>query len=190
MDSDDHEKHRFVARALTAKHSVGLLLPVNLAAVALIAVIAILAWKFPDVMEEGWPVPVIAVLILGLGAATIPVTNRARKKELLICVTPDGVTVDKRPNDVFSFGDIQLGKWTRRGAPATVALHLRSGGRRFVVGRSDLSAGRLTPELLPVAPPVGWAQPDAVMSLPDFDELAALIVRRRESGLPGGSFAG
>jgi hypothetical protein len=153
------------------------------AAFALIAVLGFVAVRFPSAMETGWAVPVIAVLILGLPIAFIPRMNRARRKPVVVCVTADGVTVDRRPNDVFSFGDAQLGKWTHWSGPATAALHLRRGFRRLVIGRNDLTTRRFAPGLLPEAPPVAWAQPDLVMDPSDFDELVALVARRRESGL-------
>ncbi|HTQ20960.1 hypothetical protein [Mycobacterium sp.] len=182
MDQDDGEKRRFVARVMTAKHSTRLMLPFIVAGLALLAAVAMVTSKFPAAMESGVAPAIFAVLLLGLGIAPIPYLNRARKKELVISVTPDGLTVDRWPDDVFPFGDARLGQWTRRGASATTALHLQSGRHRFVVGRSELSARRVTPGLLPEAPPVGWAQPDAAMSGRDFDELVAVVVRRRELG--------
>ena len=33
-------------------------------------------------------------------------------KKIVICVNPDGLTVDRWPGDVISFDDVKLGLWT------------------------------------------------------------------------------
>jgi hypothetical protein len=174
-----------VARPMNSKHVLRLSLPWNLATLAVIAVIATVVVKFPSVMESGWAAVVIVPLFLGVAIASARSLIRANRKPVVICVTADGLTVDRRPNDVFSFGDAQLGTWSRRYAPPSAALHLRCGGDRFVLGRSERSALSFPAGSLPEAPPVGWTQPDAAMSPSDFDELIAVVVRRRESGLSG-----
>src|SRR5262249_26316934 len=58
-----------------------------------------------------------------------------RRKKIVICVTNEGVTVDQRPRDVYSFGDAQLGLWIPAGIVSITigaALHLRCARDRFV----------------------------------------------------------
>jgi len=97
----------------------------------------------------------------------------------LLCVTSDGLTVDQRPGDVFSFADAQLGVWIPAGLvnlTMGAALHLHRGNHRFVVGGRDhrvANGTRLD------APPTGSV--DAWMWTSDFAGLLAMVGRR--SGL-------
>ena len=95
-----------------------------------------------------------------------------------ICVTNDGLTVDRRPGDVFSFTGTKLGLWTP-GSTMTMsgtALHLRCGPHRLVLGGRDRRIGSGTPL---EAPPTGSV--DGWMRASDFDELLTVVSRR--SGL-------
>jgi hypothetical protein len=102
-----------------------------------------------------------------------------RRKQILICVTSDGLTVDQRPGDVFSFADAKLGIWILAGIvnlTMGAALHLQCGNHRFVVGGRDhriANGTRLN------APPTGSV--DAWMWTSDFAGLLAMVGRR--SGL-------
>ena len=102
-----------------------------------------------------------------------------RRKQILLCVTSDGLTVDQRPGDVFSFADAQLGVWIPAGLVNLTmgeALHLQCGNHRFVVGGRDhrvANGTRLD------APPTGSV--DAWMWTSDFAGLLAMVGRR--SGL-------
>jgi hypothetical protein len=63
-----------------------------------------------------------------------------RRKKNLICVTNDGLAVDQRPGDVFSFTDAKLGLWILAGTvnlTMGAALHLQNGPHRFVLGGRD-----------------------------------------------------
>ena len=102
-----------------------------------------------------------------------------RRKQILLCVTSDGLTVDQRPGDVFSFADAQLGVWIPAGLvnlTMGAALHLHRGNHRFVVGGRDhrvANGTRLD------APPTGSV--DAWMWTSDFAGLLAMV--GRQSGL-------
>jgi hypothetical protein len=97
---------------------------------------------------------------------------RSRRK-YLIAVTGDGLTVDRRPGDVYSFADAQLGLWVNMG----VALHLHCGRHRFVLGGRDRRVGPATPLDAPPTPLV-----DAWLSESDFDELLSLGGRSAARG--------
>ena len=102
-----------------------------------------------------------------------------RRKQILLCVTGDALTVDQRPSDVFSFADAKLGMWTLAGLvnlTMGAALHLQCGSRRFVIGGRDhrvANGTRLD------APPTGSV--DAWMWTSDFAGLLAMV--GRQSGL-------
>ena len=104
------------------------------------------------------------------------------RKKIIISITSDGLSVNKRPGDVYSFADAKLGTWgVTGGATMGTALHLNCGPRRFVLGGRDrrVAAGtRLD------APDAGYGLPvdvDAWLSASDFEEVLTLVGRR--SGL-------
>ena len=100
------------------------------------------------------------------------------RKRLIISVTNDGMTVDKRPGEVFSFGDAQLGPWTQKGYGDTTkgrtAIHLRCGPHRFVLGGR---ARHIAPGTSLEAPPVDSV--DAFTTSREFDVLLAMVDRQR-----------
>jgi hypothetical protein len=109
-------------------------------------------------------------------------TRWSRRRKIVISVTSDGLTVNRRPGDVYSFTGAKLGTWgVTGGATMGTALHLQCGPRRFVLGGRDrrVSAGtRLE------APDVGYGQSvdvDAWLSASDFEEILTMVSRR--SGL-------
>jgi hypothetical protein len=79
-----------------------------------------------------------------------------------ITVSSDGLTVDRRPGDVYSLVDAQLGPWVIQG----VALHLQCGRHLFWLGGRDRRVG---PATRLDAQPVHSV--DAWLSESDFDEL-------------------
>jgi hypothetical protein len=105
----------------------------------------------------------VALAIFGL-AGTAYVWWRSRR-EVLISVTGDGLTVNRHAGQVFSLADGQLGPWVQMG----VALHLKSGSRRFVLGGRDR---RITPAIQVDGPPVQTV--DAWLWAAEFDELLAV----------------
>lgn len=118
---------------------------------------------------------------VGLGAGTaiimlVPLAWLAyawwrSRHEVILGVTNEGLTIDRWPGDVFPFADATLGPWVNMG----VALHLRSGSHRFVLGGRDrriASSTRLD------APPVQAV--DAWLWDSEFDEL--LTVGGRQGG--------
>jgi hypothetical protein len=96
---------------------------------------------------------------------------RSRQKYVLT-VNRDALTVGPR-GDVYSLADAQLGLWPNIG----VALHLHSGGRRFVLGGRDRQIGPSTP--LDAAP---IEVVDARLPASDFDELLRLGGRAAARG--------
>jgi hypothetical protein len=99
-------------------------------------------------------------------------------KKIPICVTIDGLTVDKRPGDFFSFADAKLGLWTPGGRSYTVtmsgtALHLRCGPHQFVLGGRD---HRTSTGTRLEAPPTGGV--DGWLWAADFDEVLTMVGRR------------
>jgi hypothetical protein len=111
----------------------------------------------------------VALSLFGL-AGTAYVWWRSRRK-ILIGVTSDGLTVDRR-RKVFPLVDAKLGPWVNMG----VALHLQSGSQRFVIGGRDR---RIAPSTRLEAPPAQAV--DAWLWVAEFDEL--LAVAGRQSGL-------
>jgi hypothetical protein len=100
---------------------------------------------FPHIgAAVGYGVPV-GMLIVGVGMAAY-LFWRSRRK-VLITVTNDQLTVDRRPGVAFAFGDAQLGSWVAMG----VALHLQCGRHRFLLGGRDR---RVSPTTSLIAPPV------------------------------------
>jgi hypothetical protein len=96
---------------------------------------------------------------------------RSRQKSVLT-VNGDALTVGPR-GDTYSLADAQLGLWPNIG----VALHLHSGGRRFILGGRDRRIGPSTP--LDAAP---IQVVDARLPASDFDELLRLVGRAAARG--------
>jgi hypothetical protein len=129
---------------------------------------------FPHIgAAVGYGVPV-GMLIVGVGMAAY-LFWRSRRK-VLITVTNDQLTVDRRPGVAFAFGDAQLGSWVAMG----VALHLQCGRHRFLLGGRDR---RVSPTTSLIAPPVRLV--DAWLSESDFDELLSLGEQWNESAAGG-----
>ena len=106
----------------------------------------------------------------------------SRRRKIIVSVTSDGLTVNTRPGDAFSFSDAKLGTWgVTGGATMGTALHLQCGQHRFILGGRDrrVAAGtRLE------APDACYGLPvdiDAWVSAADFEEILTMVSRR--SGL-------
>jgi hypothetical protein len=84
------------------------------------------------------------------------------RRQVVLTVTGDGLTVSTRPGVVFGVTGAQLGPWSTMG----VALHLQSGSRRFILGGRDHRIGSSTRL---DAPPVRSV--DAYLWSPDFHAL-------------------
>jgi hypothetical protein len=99
-------------------------------------------------------------------------------RKVPICVRSEGLTVDRRPGEVFSFADAKLGLWTPGSTTpwSGTALHLRCGKHRFVLGGRDHRLGSATRL---EAPPTGSV--DGWLQAADFDEVLTVVSRR--SGL-------
>jgi hypothetical protein len=106
----------------------------------------------------------------------------SRRRKIIVSVTSDGLTVNTRPGEVYSFSDAKLGTWGVTGGATTgTALHLQCGQHRFILGGRDrrvASGTRLE------APDVGYGLPvdvDAWLSASEFEEILNAVGRR--SGL-------
>ena len=118
------------------------------------------------------------VVVIALVVGVLVYVGWYNTREILICVSSEGLTVNLRRGDVFSFSDAKLGLWAYGGKTKTMgtALHLRSGPHRFVLGGRDHRTGvgtRLD------EPPAGYV--DAWLWAADFDELLTMV--SRPSGL-------
>jgi hypothetical protein len=96
---------------------------------------------------------------------------RSRQKYVLT-ISGDALTIAPR-GDIYSLADAQLGLWPNIG----VALHLHSGGHRFVLGGRDRQIGPATPL---DAPPIQLV--DARLPAAEFDELLRLGGRAAARG--------
>lgn len=106
----------------------------------------------------------------------LPFLEWAFRRKVRIAVTGDGLRVDRRRSDVYSYGDVQVGLWNNRmsgGTTVGTALHLRSGRHRFVIGGKDHRVATGTRLDAPAIEHV-----DATMSVPEFDELLAVVGHR------------
>ncbi|OMC12099.1 hypothetical protein [Mycobacterium sp. SP-6446] len=76
----------------------------------------------------GWAV--VGLIVVGMILFGVLGSRRwGWSRKIPICVTSDGLTVEDRPGEVFSFKDAQLGRWTL-GQDITIsgtALHLQCG---------------------------------------------------------------
>lgn len=106
----------------------------------------------------------------------------SRREKIVISITSDALTVNKRPGDVYSFTGAQLGTWGMTGgATMGLALHLHSGQKRFILGGRDR---RVSASTRLDAPDAGYGLPidvDAWVSAADFEEILTAVSRR--SGL-------
>jgi hypothetical protein len=165
------ESRRFVAATSRMKTSIYI---VGYAAfAACFAPFFPMMFKVPFALEKttGWVVVILMWVGVGL-FGTLAILRWGIYKKIPICVTSDGLTVDQRPGDVFSFTDAKLGPWTLSGT----ALHLRCGRHRFVLGGEDHRVGTATRL---EAPPTGHV--DGWLRSGDFDEVLTMVARR--SGL-------
>jgi hypothetical protein len=109
-------------------------------------------------------------------------TRWSRRKEIVISVTGDGLTVSTRRGEKYSFHDAKLGMWGETGSMTMgLALHLRSGERRFILGGRDR---RVAADVRLDAPDVGYGlrvDVDAWLPEAEFEEVLAMASRR--SGL-------
>jgi hypothetical protein len=98
------------------------------------------------------------------------------KRRFVISVAGGGLTIDKRPGEVYEFSNARLGLWGMNDATMGTVLHLHSGPHRFVLGGRDHRIGAGT--RLDEPPIVGV---DAWLTAQEFDELLGMM--GRSSGL-------
>jgi len=96
---------------------------------------------------------------------------RSRQKYVLT-INGDALTIAPR-GDIYSLADAQLSLWPNIG----VALHLHSGGRRFILGGRDRQIGPATPLDAPAIQLV-----DAQLEASEFDDLLRLGGRAAARG--------
>jgi hypothetical protein len=129
-----------------------------------------------------------AAFAIGMYGFFIPFYFWNKRGDMLICVTHEGLTANRRKGDIYSLVDARLGSWVpneyrrRRAGAITLgtALHLRCGPNSLVLGGRDhrMRAGaRLE------APPA--ERLDAWMWATDFDRLLVTIGRRSRLDVRG-----
>jgi hypothetical protein len=124
------------------------------------------------------------LLVLGL-AGWFAYYHLHNNQKIVVSVTGDAVTINKRPGDVYAFSDARLGRWAYGDRVMGTVLHLHSGARQFVLGGRDHRVGEGT--RLDESPVMGV---DAWLPADQFGELLAMVGPR--SGLdvhptvPGG----
>jgi hypothetical protein len=174
--SRDHtaESRRFVATTPRMQRWLYICTYGSLAAFA--AVFALM-FLVPSAQTAGW----VVVVLMAVGLTLFGVVGVRRwgwSRTIPICVTSDGLTVEGRPGEVFSFKDAKLGLFTlgQTMAMSGTALHLQCGPHRFVLGGRDHRLSTATPLQAPPTSRVdGWLQ------AADFDEVLTMAARR--SGL-------
>ncbi len=162
---------RFVARIIPdAKRQLITLGLLSAGAVVLLAGGAALTLAAPT-NPALIPIAMLVGLVV-LVALALLALRRLNAKKVVMCVTTDGLTIDQRPGDAFSFRDAELGQWRTRGASAGRALYLTSGPHRFVLGERG---SRFGSELPIQGPQVNFRQLDAWTETSAFDELLAIV---------------
>jgi hypothetical protein len=112
-------------------------------------------------------------VVVALGYFARVAYARLTRRTILIDVASEGLTVDTRPGEVFSFTDATLGPWrldAYRAWQVGTALHLRCGSDRFVLGGREHRLGTRTQRDAPSADSV-----DAWLWAADFDEVLTMI---------------
>jgi hypothetical protein len=128
-----------------------------------------------SVIAYGW---LASLVVLGLAIGANFLWRWRRKYP--ITLTSEGLAIGGRHGDVYSLVDAELGLWANMG----VALHLRRGRHRFLLGGRDCRIGPATPLNAPPVPLV-----DAWLSRSDFDALLSQS-GRRTGPAAGGSASG
>ncbi len=135
-------------------------------------------------------------LLVVMGGALVvslawrPLAARSQRRQILISVTNEALTVNEEPGVEYPMLGAKLGKWGMRGGlPMGTALHFQSGMHRFILGGRD---HRLTPQTPLGAPDVGYGLPanvDAWVSASEFDQIldvaglrSRLRIRPRAAG--------
>jgi hypothetical protein len=143
---------------------------------AMFALMLIMLVAFVTQRQTGYTIVVaglVGLSILSL-AGTAYVWWRSRRR-VIINVTGDGLTVNQRRH-AFPLVEAKLGPWVNMG----VALHMRSGSHRFILGGRDR---RIAPATQLDAPPVQTV--DAWLWVEEFDELLAAGARHGGVDLRG-----
>lgn len=120
----------------------------------------------------------VTLIVLAVVLFCLPYL-RFRRRRIRICVTSEGLTVDRRRGVVFAFSEARLGLWAWSQKITGTALHLRCGPHRFVVGGRDHrpAAGARLDES-----PQSYV--DAWLWAADFDQLLAAIRNRGALAVP------
>ncbi|MBV9514250.1 MAG: hypothetical protein JO280_09460, partial [Mycobacteriaceae bacterium] len=114
----------------------------------------------------------------------------SQRRKIYIDVAGDILTASNRRGDAYSLRDAKLGVWgVTNGMTMGSALHLHSGGHRFVLGGKDYRVAAGTPS---EAPDVGYGQKmdvNAWVSGSDFAEILAVVAEQGgvavSAGAPG-----
>jgi hypothetical protein len=112
-----------------------------------------------------WGLGIVIAIVVLVPLVWLAYLWRRSSRKVVIGVTSEGLTVKQFPGKAFSLLEAQLGPWVTMG----VALHLKSGSDRFVLGGRDR---RIAPSTRLDAPPVQAV--DAWLWDKEFDELLAM----------------
>jgi hypothetical protein len=146
VDAESTAPGSFVASGLPVprtSNAVTFLVWTVMVALLISGMIAISNGSLPGVGPRAYTV-VAAIAIFGFMAFQVRGWFSVYKK-FVIRVAQDGLTVDRWPGDVFSFGDVKLGLWNTAaygGTKTGTALHLRCGPHRLVIGGAIIALRR------------------------------------------------
>ncbi len=142
----------------------------------LVALVAVFALMFAD--RSVRPIGCAVLVVLGVAAIPMSVLSARRwgwSRTIPIRVTSDGLTLEHKPDEVYSFTGAMLGPWAagRTHVMSGTALHLQGG---FVIGGKDHRLSAATRFGAPATAHVdGW------LEAAEFDEVLTMAARR--SGL-------
>ena len=170
----DSTPHRFVVSAMPNIRKI----------IATFGLLFLGSFAFQKIWNSssGGPVGHLGML-LGIVVAWSLAVRWLFMKKVVIRATAEGLTISRRPGDVFSLRDAELGQWRRtrgRGRYVGRALFLTSGPHRFVIGdmrnpRGDISTPRIASEVPIEGPQVEHRHLDAWTTSSAFDELLAIV---------------
>jgi hypothetical protein len=177
MDQYDHglAQRRLLARARPSDKQVYIVgSGLSAALVVLLAVAVKLLLMFPT-LGAPWAAPWLIIVPVLLVSIAGYLARRRLARQIILFVTSDGLTINQRPGDGFSFSDAKLGAWDAKAPgggsmPVGTALHLQCGSHRFVLGGED---HRVRPGTRLDAAPT--RKIDATMNASDFEELLAIL---------------
>jgi hypothetical protein len=111
----------------------------------------------------------LPVVLVVLALAIIGAYWWHNRGKIVISASADGLTINQRAGEVYSFADARLGLWGYNDSIMGTALHLRCGAKSFVLGGRDHRIGGGTRIDEPPVPGV-----DAWLWAAEFEELLGM----------------